>query len=274
MTFWILLVFRDPSKNRLLSEDDDSWGSWGAGDWHPGENSSSSGSSGKLRSPTSEFDPDSSSPATTAAAQKKKEMNDLERWLNDSSLDTDSPKSKSKKTPSKKSDFNSDWDDWQMGSAQGSPMSTNTASSTHSSLSGSKKKVSPKPQQNNANKNRMGWDDVPGWNEDFTGKQKEPLVGNLVDLSSDSNQVQEESGWDNEVWAQESDEEWQCLESGQPNTSKLKWWTKVDGDKNNYSDVTCMHLLPNTSVLLDDYYNGQNIYIYNICMRSDFWSLS
>lgn len=217
---------RDPSKNRLLSEDDDSWGSWGAGDWHPGESgSSSSGSSRKLRSPPSEFDPASSSHATTAAAQKKKEMNDLERWLNDSSIDTDSPKLQSKKTPSKKSDFNSDWDDWQVGSAQGSPMSTNTVSSTQSSsMSGSKKKVSPKSQQNNVNKNRIDWDDVSGWNDDFTGKQKEPLVGNLVDLSTtDSNQVREESGWDNEVWAQESDEdEWQSLDSGQPNTSRLK----------------------------------------------------
>ncbi|CAE1299364.1 ARFGAP1 [Acanthosepion pharaonis] len=216
---------RDPSKNRLLSEDDDSWGSWGAGDWHPGESgSSSSGSSGKLRSPPSEFDPASSSHATTAAAQKKKEMNDLERWLNDSSIDTDSPKLQSKKTPSKKSDFNSDWDDWQVGSAQGSPMSTNTVSSTQSSMSGSKKKVSPKPQQNNINKNRIDWDDMSGWNDDFTGKQKEPLVGNLVDLSTtDSNQIREESGWDNEVWAQESDEdEWQSLDSGQPNTSRLK----------------------------------------------------
>lgn len=209
---------RDFSKNRLLSEDDDSWGSWGAGDWHPGENSSGSGSNGKLRSPTSDFDQANSS----ISVQKKKEMNDLERWLNDSTIDTDETKFPSKKTPSKKPDLNSEWDDWQMGSNQGSPMSTNTApSSTPSSLSESRKKTASKADQNNVNKNIMGWDDAADWGDDFASKQKQPLVGNLVDLGIDSDQ--KETGWDNEVWAQESDEdEWQSLESCQPNRSRLK----------------------------------------------------
>jgi hypothetical protein len=41
------------------------------------------------------------------------------------------------------------------------------------------------------------------------------LVGNLVDISDDSHVATNgNTGWDNEVWANEEDEEWQSLDIG------------------------------------------------------------
>ena len=67
-------------------------------------------------------------------------------------------------------------------------------------------------------KNENGWNDAE-WDTGFSSpgkKQKEPLVGNLVDLSDDPAPVAKDgSGWDNEVWANEGDDdEWQSLDIG------------------------------------------------------------
>lgn len=66
-----------------------------------------------------------------------------------------------------------------------------------------------------------GWSDV-NWDSDFTSpqKQKQPLVGNLLDFGEDGEVVKgTSSGWDNEVWADEDDDDnWQSLEEN----SKLK----------------------------------------------------
>ncbi|XP_029639125.1 ADP-ribosylation factor GTPase-activating protein 1-like isoform X3 [Octopus sinensis] len=224
---------RDPSKNRLLSDDEDSWGSWGAGDWHPGEsNVSSNSGSTKAQSPLTDISQDN--PAANAAA-KKNEMNELEKWLNAGQLDNDSPKTRASKTPSKKSDFISDWDDWQMGGSKGSASpasSTKSASTIESPALSSKKKTTPltKPQQNKIPKNPTasaaavpGCYEASDWNNEFSVKQNEPLVGNLVDLGSETSTAQDNFGWDNEVWAQDSDDEWQSLETNStPSRSRIK----------------------------------------------------
>ncbi|GAB1607250.1 ADP-ribosylation factor GTPase-activating protein 1-like isoform X2 [Argonauta hians] len=206
---------RDPSKNRLLSDDEDSWGSWGAGDWHPGEsNASSNSTSAKAQSPVTDISQENST-----AAIKKNEMNELEKWLNAGQLDRDSPKTNPGKTPpprpppSKKTDFISDWDDWPMGSSKGSDSpasSTMSGSAVESPALSNKKTANTKVGKNTAGTNPFKEND---WDEDFTVKQNEPLVGNLVDLGSDAAKTQDNFGWDNEVWAQESDDEWQSLET-------------------------------------------------------------
>lgn len=67
-----------------------------------------------------------------------------------------------------------------------------------------------------------GWSDV-NWDSDFASpqKQKQPLVGNLLDFGEEEEEVAKgtSSGWDNEVWADEDDDDnWQSLEEN----SKLK----------------------------------------------------
>lgn len=69
-----------------------------------------------------------------------------------------------------------------------------------------------------------GWNDVDWVNKKISSpnKQNEPLVGNLVDLSEDTTTpANGNSGWDNEVWADE-DDEWQSLDIGSSESSKLK----------------------------------------------------
>ena len=60
------------------------------------------------------------------------------------------------------------------------------------------------------------------WGPEFSSsksskKPKDPLVGNLLDLdindmSSNFNEPAKNDGWDNEVWADVDDDEWQSLE--------------------------------------------------------------
>lgn len=69
--------------------------------------------------------------------------------------------------------------------------------------------------------------DLDGWNVEDWGidkssnkhsskKPKDPLVGNLLDLDiNDSSNIEtgaNNSGWDNEVWADGDDDDWQSLE--------------------------------------------------------------
>ena len=62
-----------------------------------------------------------------------------------------------------------------------------------------------------------GWDDAD-WGSlgdsksGSSKKQKQPLVGNLLDLDDDSGVGQGGDGWDNEVWAADEDDDWQTLE--------------------------------------------------------------
>lgn len=62
------------------------------------------------------------------------------------------------------------------------------------------------------------WNDVD-WDTGFSSpaKQKEPLVGKLLDLGQDEGSgvsASAGSGWDNEVWADDDDDDWQTLDLG------------------------------------------------------------
>ena len=175
--------FRDPCKNRLLSEDDeDSWGGWG-NEW---ENKESKDSSKKSEDSSSGYD-------------TKKAEDDLESWLNDeddSLIKSSNSKSKSKKTQD-------DGDNWGETS----------------------KKIEKVKNDKTSTKGKTseGWEDVD-WNSGFSSndKHKQPLVGNLVDISDDSHVATNgNTGWDNEVWANEEDDEWQSLDIGS-SQNKLK----------------------------------------------------
>lgn len=171
---------KDPSKNRLLSEDDeDSWGGWG-NEW---ENKSSKSSSRKSEGSSSTYD-------------TKKAEDDLEAWLND---DDSLIKSSNSKPKPKKAEDN--WDDWD-----------------------DSKKKDKVVKNDKKGKSSDGWEDVD-WNSGLSSskKQKEPLVGNLVDLSEDTSVTTNgNTGWDNEVWANEEDDDWQSLDVGTTGNSKLK----------------------------------------------------
>lgn len=180
---------KDPSKNRLLSEDDDSWDGWGGEDWKDKNSPDSPGSTPEKKKPT-----------------KKEESFDtgnddeLEAWLND-----DTPLHSSKV-----SSKNDGWDSWNEPEKK-----TKSKKSSQSNQKKSSKVTS------NAND---GWNDVDWGNNKISSpnKQNEPLVGNLVDLSEDTTtSANENSGWDNEVWADE-DDEWQSLDIGSSESSKLK----------------------------------------------------
>ncbi|XP_062579944.1 ADP-ribosylation factor GTPase-activating protein 1-like isoform X1 [Saccostrea cucullata] len=127
--------------------------------------------------------------------QKLSEEDEFEAWLND-----DQPL-QSSKTKSKSKDG---WDDWGEDKTD------------------KKSKKSDKNVKKGGEKSSGGdgWSDV-NWESDFSSpqKQKEPLVGNLLDFG-EGETGGTSSGWDNEVWAaeEENEEDWQSLEE----SSKLK----------------------------------------------------
>jgi hypothetical protein len=124
--------------------------------------------------------------------QKLSEEDEFEAWLND---DTPLQSSKSKSKDG--------WDDWgEEKTEKKSKKADKSVKKTGDLLSGGD-----------------GWSDV-NWESDFSSpqKQKQPLVGNLLDFGEEE-VGGTSSGWDNEVWAEDEDEEnWQSLEEN----SKLK----------------------------------------------------
>lgn len=128
----------------------------------------------------------------------------LEAWLNDDLSTAKSSKNKLNKKTNKEPQLD-DWDrnDWE-------------------SLDGADKK-SIKSSRNAKKKEKLvntndGWDSVD-WNDTSmsSNKQKDPLVGNLVDLGIDDSPSKNtgnatNDGWDNEVWAEADDDEWQSLD--------------------------------------------------------------
>ncbi|KAK3089333.1 hypothetical protein FSP39_002793 [Pinctada imbricata] len=180
----------DPSKNRLLSEDDNSWGA----DWDDNWKDTDTEKKGK-KTANSDWD-----------ASPTNEDEAFEAWLND-----DTPLQLTK-SQSKKSDDG--WDSWPEEKSQ-KPKKSNNKSDKNMSKKSSK--VKSEDGWNNAD-----WD--MGFNS-INKKQKEPLVGNLLDLSDDTPaQNNDNSGWDNEVWAKDGDEDeaWQSLDAGGSEYSKLK----------------------------------------------------
>ncbi|XP_025109780.1 LOW QUALITY PROTEIN: ADP-ribosylation factor GTPase-activating protein 1-like [Pomacea canaliculata] len=160
----------DSSGNKLLAEDEDSWGeSWG-GDWQK-DSGGVSGGSGKHQKLNSN---------DWSAGNDE----DLEAWLNE-----DSPYKA------------------MMGKEKPQASATKKTSKDAKKMSSKAKTSAAKGSD---------WNDVE-WDSGFTspGKQKEPLVGNLLDLSEgDANtcaNTKADAGWDNEVWADEEDE-WQSLD--------------------------------------------------------------
>ncbi|KAK7101294.1 ADP-ribosylation factor GTPase-activating protein 1-like isoform X2 [Littorina saxatilis] len=185
----------DSSGNRLLSEDEDSWGdSWG-GEWGKedgkNENNGSSGGSGKPQKQGKKPNSNEFSPGNEE---------DLEAWLNEDSpykgmlnKDKEKPSSAAKKAAKEKDS-----------KARPSSASKNKSSASKGS----------------------DWADAE-WDSGFTspGKQKEPLVGNLLDFGGDDDAGRSSgnagSGWDNEVWA-DDDDEWQTLDLDAGSKSKGK----------------------------------------------------
>ena len=85
--------------------------------------------------------------------------------------------------------------------------SSSSKKSTSSSASNQKKSSKPKHKKNSTAAKKTGG---------------EPATANLIDFGESGNVQKEESandGWDNEVWAQDEDDEWQSLEI---DTSKAK----------------------------------------------------
>lgn len=174
-------MYSDPSQNSLLDNEDDSWGGWEDTDsW---QNKKETSQSKKKNKP-----------------QKLSEEDEFEAWLNeDMPLQSSNAKSKSK----------DECDDWGE---------EKTDKKKNKKSDKSVKKAGDKSSGGD------GWSDV-NWDSDFSSpqKQKQPLVGNLLDFGEDEEQARvakgTSSGWDNEVWADEEDDDnWQSLEE----SSKLK----------------------------------------------------
>lgn len=169
----------DPSQNSLLDNEDDSWGGWEETDSYQSKKEASSQSKKKNK------------------PQKLNEEDEFEAWLNDDApLQSSKSKSKSK----------DEWDDWGEEKTE------------------KKSKKSDKSVKKSGDKSSSGgdgWSDV-NWDSDFASpqKQKQPLVGNLLDFGEEEEVTKgTSSGWDNEVWADEDDDDnWQSLEEN----SKLK----------------------------------------------------
>ncbi|XP_076462234.1 ADP-ribosylation factor GTPase-activating protein 1-like isoform X2 [Babylonia areolata] len=169
----------DSSGNRLLSEEEDSWGdSWG-GEWGGQEDSNGSGgnkTAGKAAKGSAGND--------WSAGNE----DDLEAWLNE-----DSP-------------YRS-----MLNKEKAAPKKTTPRESKRPSSA----------SKNKSSKGGNDWNDAE-WDSGFTspGKQKEPLVGNLLDLGTEEaggsgggsgGNSGAGSGWDNDVWA-DDDDEWQTLD--------------------------------------------------------------
>ena len=168
------MYFRDQSRNLLISDHDEDWSGWSddKNSWNDGGNN----------------DDDDA----------------LEAWLNDDSSTTKSSKNKLNKKTNKGPETD-DWDrnDWET-------------------LDGADKK-SIKSSRNAKKKETLvntndGWDSVD-FNEtsSSSNKRADPLVGNLLDLGIDDSASNRDTnltneGWDNEVWAEADDDEWQSLD--------------------------------------------------------------
>ncbi|KAL8598548.1 hypothetical protein ACOMHN_051336 [Nucella lapillus] len=172
----------DSSGNRLLSEEEDSWGdSWG-GDWGGQEDDSSGGGSNKRAKPTK---------GPSSSDWSAGNDDDLEAWLNEDSPYKD------------------------MLNKEKNPTNASAAAATKKMLKESKRPSSSGSKNKLASSKGEGWNDAQ-WDSGFTSpaKQKEPLVGNLLDLGADNagtSSRNANSGWDNEVWADE-DDEWHTLD--------------------------------------------------------------
>ncbi|KAL4236699.1 ADP-ribosylation factor GTPase-activating protein 1 [Mactra antiquata] len=169
----------DPSKKKLL-KDDDEWGGW-TDDKNSGWNND----------------------------DENEDDQALEDWLNDDDKGSRSSKYKQ----SKNSNNEESWDDW--GQIDGKDKKTIKSSQNL------KKKESMKSKTNDPD----GWN-VENWGLDTSSTNKahskkpksNPLVGNLLDLDiNDSQDLSAEtgannSGWENDVWADGDDDDWQSLE--------------------------------------------------------------
>lgn len=123
----------------------------------------------------------------------------MEKWLNDETSTTVPQKLKEKKKPKPKP--KEEWDDWK----------TESSSKTSSRSSNSKSKSSTQDSE---------WTNVE-WDSGFTSpaKQKQPLVGTLVDLGTNDSKGNSNSGWENDTWA-DDDDEWQSLDIDSNSTKK------------------------------------------------------
>ncbi|KAK3800093.1 hypothetical protein RRG08_015060 [Elysia crispata] len=170
----------DSSKGHLLGEEDDSWGDWGnESDW------STSNSKRNAKNKDSGW---------TAGNE-----DDFEAWLNDdtSTLSTSSKtKSGSRKKGGEEDQHDSDI--------------SRPASSSGKYKSSKKKTSQQKPVSGVWDDGE--WDSLGDIKSGSSKKQKQPLVGNLLDLDEDNGVGQGGDGWDNEVWAADEDDDWQTLE--------------------------------------------------------------
>ena len=116
---------------------------------------------------------------------------EYEEWLNDNNS-----------SPTSKKLIKDEWDDWGS-SGGGQPKNIPIGNNRR-----------PKESKKPAKVKNDGWNDAE-WDTGFTSeaRQKEPLVGNLVDLGDAAGSGgTDNKGWDNEVWANEEEDEWQSLE--------------------------------------------------------------
>ncbi|XP_041359984.1 ADP-ribosylation factor GTPase-activating protein 1-like isoform X2 [Gigantopelta aegis] len=117
---------------------------------------------------------------------------EYEAWLNDNNS-----------SPSSKKLIQDEWDDWGSSSGGGQPEKPPSSSNRK-----------PKESKKYSKVKHDGWKDAE-WDTGFTSesRQREPLVGNLLDLGDTAGSGgTDNKGWDNEVWANDEDDEWQSLE--------------------------------------------------------------
>ena len=135
----------------------------------------------------------------TSPTDKAAPNNDGDAWGSWSNENSPSPTSKT-------DDDGWNNDDWKtsLTSASSSKKSSSSSASSH------KKSSKTKHHKKNATAAKKS-----AWGE--------PATANLIDFGDSGNAQKEESanndGWDNEVWAQDEDDEWQSLEI---DTSKAK----------------------------------------------------
>lgn len=124
----------------------------------------------------------------------------LEDWLNDD-------ESQSSKKQSKNSNNDESWDDW-------GPMDGKDKKSLKSSQNMKKKESLKTKKLEDDDWTVEEWGGNVSSNKNSSKKLKDPLVGNLLDLdiNDSGNTGANNSGWDNEVWADGDDDDWQTLE--------------------------------------------------------------
>ena len=181
-----LFTFWRDQSDKLLNEEDDGWDSWGQDG----------------------FNENKKNTQQTYEGIKQKEEDEYEAWLND-----ETPLH-SMEITSKKDEEN--WNNW--GESESRTKKSSKNSPKDSKKSSSKKNIttddffgefSSSPPSSGATKKQK--------------EQKEPLVGNLLDLGEDNSVSTNGNagGWDNEVWANE-DDEWRSLDIGLSENSKKK----------------------------------------------------